>query len=77
MVGREQGFRGKRPYAEVVMQFLHEAAYTDAEIEKIVFKNAVRLFGLGSDQREKGTRGRLERFYVENKASAEWLKAFG
>jgi len=77
MVGREQGFHGKQPYAQVVVQFLHEAGCTDAEVEKIVFKNAVRLFGLGPDQREKGTRGRLERFYAENKASAEWLKAFG
>lgn len=78
MVGREAGFirKDKRANPDVVADFLHAAGFSDDEIDKIMFRNAVRFMGLSKDDREKGARGRLEAFYAANKQSADWMKVF-
>jgi hypothetical protein len=76
MVGREEGFHLKQTYPQIVSAFLRDCGYTDAEIEGMMVKNAVRYLGLGADNRQNGTRGRLERFYADNHHSADWLKQF-
>jgi predicted TIM-barrel fold metal-dependent hydrolase len=79
MVGREAGFvprRANAGYADLVGDFLAEAGFGDAAIDKIMFANAVRFLGLAPGDRENGTRGRLEAFYASHGRSAEWMKAF-
>lgn len=60
--------------------FLRAAGYNDAQIERIMFGNAVRFFGLGSDEydrlAERSTRRRLEKFYAAHNLSADWMTAF-
>lgn len=45
-----------------------------------MFGNAVRFFGLGSDEydrlAERSTRRRLEKFYAAHNLSADWMTAF-
>jgi len=79
MIGREAGFEPKRKgvsYVDLVGEFLGEAGYSDAEIDKIMFANAVRFLGLAPADREGGTRGRLEAFYASHGQSADWMKMF-
>jgi predicted TIM-barrel fold metal-dependent hydrolase len=79
MVGREAGFAPKRRntgYVDLIGDFLGEAGYGDADIDKIMFRNAVRFLGLGPADRANGTRGRLEAFYANHGRSAGWLNAF-
>ena len=79
MVGREAGFTPKRRnigYVDLVGEFLGEAGYSDADIDKIMFANAVRFLGLAPADRQNGTRGRLEAFYASHGRSADWMKVF-
>jgi predicted TIM-barrel fold metal-dependent hydrolase len=79
MVGREAGFTPKRAnlgYVDLVAEFLAEARYSDDDIDKIMFRNAVRFLGLAPADRSNGTRGRLEAFYASHGQSADWMKAF-
>jgi hypothetical protein len=41
-----------------------------------MFRNSVRFLGLGADQREAGTRGRLERYYQSASLDPAWMSAF-
>jgi len=79
MMGREAGFVPKRrniSYVDLVGEFLADAGYRDADIDKIMFGNAVRYLGLAPADRANGTRGRLEAFYAAHGQSADWLKVF-
>jgi predicted TIM-barrel fold metal-dependent hydrolase len=79
MVGREAGFRPKRPnvgYVDLVGDCLAEAGYSIDDIDKIMFRNAIRFLGLAPADRATGTRGRLEAFYTSHGQSADWMKAF-
>jgi len=79
MVGREAGFQPKRPnvsYVDLVGEFLGAAGYGDADIDKIMFGNAVRFLGLAPADRQNGTRGRLEAFYASHGQNADWMKVF-
>ncbi|HLH90189.1 MAG TPA: amidohydrolase family protein [Xanthobacteraceae bacterium] len=79
MVGREAGFTPKGAnigYVDLIGDFLAAAGYSEADIDKIMFGNAVRFLGLSPADRQNGTRGRLEAFYAGHGRSADWLKAF-
>jgi len=79
MVGREAGFTPKRAnvaYVDLVGEFLWQAGYSDDDIDKIMFRNAVRFLGLAPADRQNGTRGRLEAFYASHGQNADWMKAF-
>ncbi|CAN0462849.1 unnamed protein product [Phaeothamnion confervicola] len=41
-----------------------------------MFGNTMRFLGLGPDQRDAGTRGRLERFYESASLDKAWMTAF-
>jgi hypothetical protein len=60
--------------------FLRAVGCNDAQIEGIMFRNAVRFLGLGKADRdrfgEKSTRGRLEKFYAAHGLSADWMNVF-
>jgi hypothetical protein len=60
--------------------FLRAVGYNDAQIEGIMFRNAVHFLGLGKAELdkfgEKSTRGRLEKFYAAHDLSTDWMKAF-
>src|SRR6185437_10853597 len=77
MIGREPRFVDPtKPYPSKVFDFLHAAGYTSqAEMDNIFFNNAARFLGLRPSDRDKGTRGRLEKFYPVA-ADAAWLSAF-
>jgi predicted TIM-barrel fold metal-dependent hydrolase len=81
MVGNAEGFpelgrRGaSKRYTDRVIEFLSEAGYSE-DIDNILFRNAVRFLGLGAEDRERGTRGRLEKFYRTAGVNADWLKEF-
>lgn len=79
MMGREVGFVPKRrniSYVDLVGEFLADAGYRDADIDRIMFGNSVRYLGLAPTDRANGTRGRLEAFYASHGQSADWLKVF-
>ena len=79
MMGREAGFVPKRrniSYVDLVGEFLADAGYRDADIDKIMFGNSIRYLGLAPADRPNGTRGRLEAFYASHGQSADWLKVF-
>jgi predicted TIM-barrel fold metal-dependent hydrolase len=74
MIGREQTFG--QSYARQVAEFLREAGYDQQDhLENIFFRNSARFLGLRPSDKEKGNRGRLERFYA-NPADAAWLSNF-
>jgi predicted TIM-barrel fold metal-dependent hydrolase len=82
MVGNAEGFPelgrpiSNKRYTDRVCEFLTEAGY-GPDIDDILFNNAVRFLGLGPEGRERGTRGRLERFYASAGLNADWLRQFG
>jgi predicted TIM-barrel fold metal-dependent hydrolase len=81
IVGREENMgpidlAARRSYPEQVAEALCEAGYSVAEIDAIMYRNAVRFLGLGPDQRERGTRGRLEKFYGAAGLPTAWLDGF-
>jgi predicted TIM-barrel fold metal-dependent hydrolase len=80
-VARERGIAPidlatRRQYPDVVADYLSAASFSDAQIEKVMFRNSVRFLGLGADQRDAGTRGRLERYYKSANLDAAWMSAF-
>ncbi len=81
MIGQDRAYADgvigqRKPYAQLVFEFLSELEYSPADLDKIMFKNAVTFLGLGPDQRDGGTRGRLESFYKRNNADPAWLTVF-
>lgn len=81
MVGNAEGFpefgrsASNERYTDSVTEFLSDAGYSE-DIDNILFHNAVRFLGLGVEDRERGTRGRLEKFYRSAGVNADWLKEF-
>ena len=83
MVAQEERFPklfSPRPFPDVMVFFLRAVGYSDAQIEGIMFRNAVRFLGLGKAERdrfgEKSTRARLEKFYAAHKLSSDWMQVF-
>jgi hypothetical protein len=60
--------------------FLKAVGYDNAQIEGIMFRNAVRFLGLSKGEREEfgenSTRARLEKFYAAHNLSADWMRVF-
>jgi predicted TIM-barrel fold metal-dependent hydrolase len=80
-IAREKGagpidLAARRNYPDLIADYLSAASFSDAQIEKIMFRNSVRFLGLGADQREAGTRGRLERYYQSASLDPAWMSAF-
>lgn len=78
MVGLEVGMTDQHilqpnTYKALVEEFLKELEYTNAEIEKIRFRNAVRFLGLSAGQ---PTRLRLEQFHKIAGGDVGWLSEF-
>jgi hypothetical protein len=72
MIGHEPNFTVA--YPELVANFLYQVGYrSQIQLENIFFRNAVRFLGLSASDRDKGTRGRLERFH---QANASWMTVF-
>ena len=83
MIAQEERFPklfSSRPFPDLMILFLRAVGYSDAQIEGIMFRNAVRFLGLGKAELdrfgEKSTRGRLEKFYGAHDLSTDWMKAF-
>jgi predicted TIM-barrel fold metal-dependent hydrolase len=83
MIAQEERFPkllSSRPFPDLMILFLRAVGYNDAQIEGIMFGNAVRFLGLGKAELdgfgEKSTRGRLEKFYTAHDLSTGWMKAF-
>jgi predicted TIM-barrel fold metal-dependent hydrolase len=83
MIAQEERFPklfSTKPFPDVMIFFLRAVGYNDAQIEGIMFRNAVRFLGLGKADRdrfgEKSTRGRLEKFYAAHGLSADWMNVF-
>ena len=83
MIAQEERFPklfSSRPFPDLMTLFLRAVGYDDAQIEGIMFRNAVRFLGLGKAEfetfGEKSTRGRLERFYAAHNLSSDWMTAF-
>ena len=83
MVGQEERFPklfSSKPFPDLMILFLRAVGYNDAQIEGIMFRNAVHFLGLGKPEHdkfgEKSTRGRLEKFYAAHDLSTDWMKAF-
>ena len=81
MIAQEERFPklfSSRPFPDVMVFFLRAVGYSDAQIEGIMFRNAVRFLGLGKAERdrfgEKSTRARLEKFYAAHKLSSDWME---
>lgn len=75
MVGLEEKF--SRRYPDDIAEFLRrDAGFGNAELDDILFGNAADFLGLRMADREKGTRGRLERFYAFHNLDAGWLEKF-
>lgn len=49
---------------------------SNSEMQDIFKNNAALFLGLGTDQRDRGTRGRLERFYKDNNLQSAWLDRY-
>jgi hypothetical protein len=81
MVGNAEGFpefgrtTSNQRYTDRVTEFLSDAGYSE-DIGNILFHNAVQFLGLGVEDRERGTRGRLEKFYRSAGVNADWLREF-
>ena len=83
MIAQEERFPklfSSRPFPDLMTLFLRAVGYDDAQIEGIMFRNAVRFLGLGKAEfekfGEKSTRGRLEKFYAAHNLSSDWMTAF-
>jgi predicted TIM-barrel fold metal-dependent hydrolase len=83
MIAQEERFPklfSSRPFPDLMILFLRAVGYDDAQIEGIMFRNAVRFLGLGKAEfekfGEKSTRGRLEKFYAAHNLSSDWITAF-
>jgi predicted TIM-barrel fold metal-dependent hydrolase len=83
MIAQEERFPklfSTKPFPDVMIFFLRAVGYNDAQIEGIMFRNAVRFLGLGKADRdrfgENSTRGRLEKFYAAHGLSADWMNVF-
>jgi hypothetical protein len=82
IVGREEGMEpvdllARKTYAEQMAAVFCDVGYSAAEVDAIMYRNAVRFLGLGSNQHDRGTRGRLEKFYRDAGLSTAWLDEFG
>jgi predicted TIM-barrel fold metal-dependent hydrolase len=83
MIAQEERFPklfSSKPFPDLMTLFLRAVGYDDAQIEGIMFRNAVRFLGLGKAEfekfGEKSTRGRLEKFYAAHNLSSDWMTAF-
>jgi hypothetical protein len=83
MIAQEERFPklfSSRPFPDVMVFFLRAVGYNDAQIEGIMFRNAVRFLGLSKSEGdrfgENSTRGRLEKFYAAHGLSADWMNVF-
>jgi predicted TIM-barrel fold metal-dependent hydrolase len=83
MIAQEERFPklfSSKPFPDLMILFLRAVGYDDAQIEGIMFRNAVRFLGLGKAEvekfEEKSTRGRLEKFYAAHNLSSDWMTAF-
>jgi predicted TIM-barrel fold metal-dependent hydrolase len=83
MIAQEERFPklfSSRAFPDLMTLFLRAVGYNDAQIEGIMFRNAVRFLGLSKAEfdkfGEKSTRGRLEKFYAAHNLSSDWMKAF-
>jgi predicted TIM-barrel fold metal-dependent hydrolase len=83
MIAQEERFPklfSSRPFPDLMILFLRAVGYDDAQIEGIMFRNAVRFLGLGKAEfekfGEKSTRGRLEKFCAAHNLSSDWMTAF-
>jgi predicted TIM-barrel fold metal-dependent hydrolase len=83
MIAQEERFPklfSSKPFPDLMILFLRAVGYNDAQIEGIMFRNAVHFLGLGKAELdkfgEKSTRGRLEKFYAAHDLSTDWMKAF-
>jgi predicted TIM-barrel fold metal-dependent hydrolase len=64
-------------YPDLVVNFLrNDLKFSPEQIDAVMFKNAVRFMGLGQDQKARGTRGRLEQFYLRAGLSTAWMQEF-
>ena len=68
MIAQEERFPklfSSKPFPDLMILFLRAVGYNDAQIEGIMFRNAVHFLGLGKAELdkfgEKSTRGRLEK----------------
>jgi predicted TIM-barrel fold metal-dependent hydrolase len=83
MIAQEERFPklfSSRSFPDLMTLFLRAVGYNDAQIEGIMFRNAVRFQGLSKAEfdkfGEKSTRGRLEKFYAAYDLSSDWMTAF-
>jgi predicted TIM-barrel fold metal-dependent hydrolase len=83
MIAQEDRFPkllSSKPFPDVMIFFLKAVGYDNAQIEGIMFRNAVRFLGLSKGEREEfgenSTRARLEKFYAAHNLSADWMRVF-
>jgi predicted TIM-barrel fold metal-dependent hydrolase len=92
MLGIERNFAaedGNGGYDRKVEEFLKQItvakpgqpkakdpAFSNDQLARIFSANAAQFLGLGTDQRNGGTRGRLEAFYSTNSLNADWLASY-
>jgi predicted TIM-barrel fold metal-dependent hydrolase len=83
MIAQEDRFPkllSSKPFPDVMIFFLKAVGYNNAQIEGIMFRNAVRFLGLSKGEREEfgenSTRARLEKFYAAHSLSTDWMRVF-
>ena len=83
MIAQEDRFPkllSSKPFPDVMTFFLKAVGYNNAQIEGIMFRNAVRFLGLSKGEREafgeNSTRARLEKFYTAHNLSTDWMRVF-
>ena len=83
MIAQEDRFPkllSSKLFPDVMTFFLKAVGYNSAQIEGIMFRNAVRFLGLSKGEREEfgenSTRARLEKFYTAHNLSTDWMRVF-